>query len=464
MAKQRRVHVCRECGAEHPTWTGRCPACRAWATVSEVAQPSAPRGRAGSGGAQPLADVGTDPALPVPVGVDEVDRVLGGGLTSGSVTLLAGEPGIGKSTLTLQVAASVAGAGGTVVLVAGEEAPSQVAARADRLGPVPPSLLVVDDCSVDAIAQVMRTERPQLLVVDSIQTVHDPAVDSIQGSVAQVKATAARLVAEAKRTGVSVLLIGHVTKEGAIAGPRVLEHVVDTVLQFDGERHGQLRFLRAVKHRFGPTDEVGIFDMTGSGLQAVPDPSTRYLQDRRPGLAGSVVVPVLSGRRPVLVEIQALAVEVGGRPGQITAKGVDGRRAALLAAVLASRAGYRVSGFDVFLSAVGGVTVDEPAADLGLTLAMASAIDGQPVAPDVVLCGEVGLGGEIRSVPLLEQRLQESYRLGFRTALAPGSAPDGPTGLRVLRHGDVPAALAAVPQHAPPSPDAEAVGNGGRSR
>ncbi|MEL6985480.1 MAG: S16 family serine protease, partial [Actinomycetota bacterium] len=231
------------------------------------------------------------------------------------------------------------------------------------------------------------------------------------------------------------------------AGPRVLEHVVDTVLSFDGERHGELRFLRSVKHRFGPTDEVGIFDMTATGLQAVPDPSTRYLQDRRPGLAGSVVVPVLSGRRPVLVEVQALAVEVSGRSGQVTAQGVDGRRAALLGAVLASRAGYRVSGFDVFLSAAGGATVDEPAADLGLALAMASAIDGQPVSPDVVLCGEVGLGGEIRSVPLLEQRLQESYRMGFRTALVPDSAPAGPTGLRVLRHQDVAAALGAVPQH-----------------
>ncbi len=450
MAKQRRVHVCRECGAEHPAWTGRCSACQAWATVSEVAQPSGggARERAGSiGEAQPLAEVGTDPALPFPVGLDEVDRVLGGGLTPGSVTLLAGEPGIGKSTLTLQMAGSVAGAGGTVVLVAGEEAPSQVAARASRLGPVPPNLLVVDDCSVQSVVGVMRAERPQLLIVDSIQTCHDADLDSAQGSVTQVKAVAARLVAEAKRTGVSVLLIGHVTKEGAIAGPRVLEHVVDTVLSFDGERHGELRFLRSVKHRFGPTDEVGIFDMTTTGLQAVPDPSTRYLQDRRPGLAGSVVVPVLSGRRPVLVEVQALAVEVAGRSGHITAQGVDGRRAALLAAVLASRAGYRVNGFDIFLSAAGGATVDEPAADLGLALAMASAIDGQPVAPDVVLCGEVGLGGELRSVPLLEQRLQESYRMGFRTALAPGSAQEGPTGLRVIRHGDVAAALGAVPQH-----------------
>jgi len=274
----------------------------------------------------------------------------------------------------------------------------------------------------------------------------DHDVSAAPGSVTQVRAVAGRLVEEAKRSGVSVLLIGHVTKDGSIAGPRVLEHVVDTVLSFEGERHGELRFLRAVKHRFGPTDEVGIFDMTGSGLQAVPDPSTRYLQDRRPGMPGSVVVPVLSGRRPVLVEVQALAVDAGNRPGSLTVQGIDRRRAALISAVLASRAGYRVAGYDLFLSAAGGAQVDEPAADLGLALAVASAVDGQPVAPDLVLCGEVGLGGELRSVPLLEQRLQESYRMGFRTALGPRSSPAGPTGLRVLSSGSLAEALAVAPQ------------------
>ncbi len=460
MVKRHRVHVCRACGAEHPTWTGRCPACQEWATVSEVAQlesaPVAPVGPAAGpidDVVRPLASVPVDAALPFPLGVDEVDRVLGGGLTPGSVTLLAGEPGIGKSTLSLQVACAVARSGATVVIVAGEEAPSQVAARAARLGPVPSSLLVVDHCSVEVIAQVMANERPQLVVVDSVQTVSaseaaqpNRAAPPQPGSVAQVKAVASRLVAEAKQSLVSVVMVGHVTKEGSIAGPRVLEHVVDTVLSFDGDRQSDLRFLRAVKHRFGPTDEVGIFEMSSSGLHAVPDPSHRYLADRRPGLAGSVVVPGLAGRRPVLVEIQALAVEVGGRPGQLVTKGVDGRRAALLAAVLASRAGYRCQSFDLFLSTAGGASVEEPAADLGLALAIASAIDGQPVAPDVVLCGEVGLGGELRSVPALEHRLQESYRMGFRTAVVPPSAPDGPTGLRVLAHSDLVGALGAVPQ------------------
>jgi DNA repair protein RadA/Sms len=398
---------------------------------------------------QSLAGVEVEMALPFPVGVDEIDRVLGGGLTPGSVTLLAGEPGVGKSTLTLQIAMSVAGAGASVVLVAGEEAPTQVAARAARLGAIPPSLLVVDDLTTDGVVAAMRDRSPQLVVVDSVQTITDPDVDSSPGSVGQVKAVAGRLVAEAKASGISVLLVGHVTKEGSIAGPRVLEHMVDTVLSFDGERHSELRFLRTVKHRFGSTNEVGIFDMTAQGLSPVPDPSTRYLQDRQPNLAGSVVVPGLSGRRPVMVEVQALAVDSGGRPGQIRVQGVDGKRAALVSAVLASRAGYRAQGFDLFLSAAGGATVDEPAADLGLALAIASAVDGQPVAPDVVVCGEIGLGGELRSIPLLEQRLQESYRMGFRTAVAPSSAPAGPTGLRILRESTLNGALAAVPQKLP---------------
>lgn len=456
MAKPRRVYVCRECGAEYPSWTGRCQSCDGWATVGEVAQHSSNRsgGRtapAAGGGAVPksLASVELDVALPFPVGVDEIDRVLGGGLTPGSVTLLAGEPGVGKSTLTLQMALSVANAGSSVLLVAGEEAPAQVAARASRLGPVPETLLVIDELSVDAVVAVMRDLEPQLLIVDSVQTLRDLEVESSPGSVNQVKAVAGRLVAEAKRSGTSVLMIGHVTKEGSIAGPRVLEHMVDTVISFDGERHSELRFLRAVKHRFGPTSEVGIFDMTGEGLFPVADPSDRYLQDRQPNLSGSVVVPTLSGRRPVLVEIQALAVDTGGPPGRITVQGIDGKRAALVAAVLGSRAGYRVRGYDIFLSAAGGAVADEPGVDLGLAVAIASAIDGQPVSPDVVICGEIGLGGELRAIPLLEQRLQESYRMGFRTAVGPGSTPSGPTGLRILRQATVGKALAAVPQHIP---------------
>ncbi len=453
MAKPRRIFVCTDCGTEAPAWTGRCPGCSAWATMAEAERsahrPSRLRGGSGPDGGptlQPLHQVDPDLALPFPVGVDEVDRVLGGGLTPGSVTLLAGEPGVGKSTLTLQMATAVAGAGSSVVLVAGEEAPSQVAARAGRLGPIPAGLLVVDDVSVDTAVTAMTRQRPQLLIIDSIQTMRDDSVDTAPGSISQVKAVAGRLIDGAKATGVSLLVIGHVTKEGSIAGPRLLEHMVDTVVTFDGDGHGSLRFLRAAKHRFGPTSEVGIFEMTGSGLQAVPDPSRRYLQDRRPSLPGSVVAPALAGRRPFLAEVQALVAPVTGRSGQMAVQGLVGRRVDLVAAVLASRAGYRAGTADVFLSVAGGATVDEPAGDLAVALALASAIDGAPIAPDVVACGEVGLGGELRTVPMLELRLQEAYRMGFRTAVVPPSAGDGPTGLRLIRAGTLSEALALAPQ------------------
>lgn len=457
MAKSRRIFVCTECGTEAPAWTGRCTGCSAWATMAEAERggrrPSMRLGTGGSDGigdgaelVQPLQRIDPDLALPFPVGVDEVDRVLGGGLTPGSVTLLAGEPGVGKSTLTLQMATAVASAGSAVILVAGEEAPSQVAARAGRLGPIPPSLFVVDDVSVEAAVATMVSRQPQLLVIDSIQTMRDDSVDSAPGSVSQVKAVAQRLIEGAKATGVSLLVIGHVTKEGSIAGPRLLEHMVDTVVGFDGDGHGSLRFLRAVKHRFGPTTEVGIFEMTPSGLQAVPDPSQRYLQDRRQSLPGSVVVPSLAGRRPYLAELQALVAPVQGRSGQTMVQGLVARRVDLVSAVLASRAGYRANSADVFLSVAGGATIDEPAGDLAIALALASAIDGAPIAPDVVACGEVGLGGELRTVPLLEHRLQEAYRMGFRTAVVPASADDGPTGLRLIRASTVADALARVPQ------------------
>lgn len=453
MAKARRIYVCTDCGTEAPAWTGRCPGCSAWATMAEAERPARRSSTLAAGSvtggeskAQPLCQIDPDLALPFPVGVDEVDRVLGGGLTPGSVTLLAGEPGIGKSTLTLQMATAVARSGSAVVLVAGEEAPSQVAARAGRLGPIPAGLLVVDDVSVATAVATMIHRRPQLLIIDSIQTMRDDSVESAPGSISQVKAAAARLLDGAKATGVSLLIIGHVTKEGSIAGPRLLEHMVDTVVSFDRDGHGSLRFLRTVKHRFGPTSEVGIFEMTGSGLQAVPDPSRRYLQDRRPSLPGSVVAPAVAGRRPFLAEVQALVAPVSGRSGQTAVQGLVDRRVDLVAAVLASRAGYQAGTADVFLSVAGGASVHEPAGDLAVALALASAIDGAPVAPDVVACGEVGLGGELRAVPMLELRLQEAYRMGFRTAVVPASAGDGPTGLRLIRVGTVSEALARVPQ------------------
>ncbi len=441
MAKSRKVFVCRACGAEFPSWTGQCHSCDEWASVGEAAV-TASTPSVGTNAARPLAEVGQEFSLPFPVGVSEVDRVLGGGFAPGSCSLLAGEPGIGKSTLTLQIGLSMAQVGATVVLIAGEEAPSQVAARAARLGPVPESLLVVEDTDLNAIRAVIEQEKPQLVVVDSIQMVRDSSLDNEPGSVRQVKSVVRQLLDIAKPVGVSLLLVGHVTKDGAIAGPRVLEHLVDTVLSFDGERHGGLRSLRAIKHRFGPTDEVGVFEMTAEGLQAVPDPSDRYLQDRQAGLAGSVVFPSLNGRRPVLVEIQGLVGPLAGPVGQLSVQGLSHKRVSLVSAVLASRAGRAFNRNDVFCSAAGGASIDEPAADLAIALALVSALEGRPLSPDVAVCGELGLGGEVRNVPQLEHRLQELYRMGFRTAIAPSAAAQGPTGLTVIAVDTVSEAIA----------------------
>ncbi|MCP4226940.1 MAG: DNA repair protein RadA [Actinomycetia bacterium] len=435
MARSRRFHVCTNCGAQHPGWTGQCPSCQAWATVEEVARPPSKSGPPVGGGMPPvqaLAELSSELALPSPTGVDEIDRVLGGGLVPGGVTLIGGEPGVGKSTLTLQLAMAVATHGAGVLVVAGEEAPSQIAARADRLGTIPPSLLAIDDTSVAAIVGAIEDTKPQVAIIDSIQTVSDEDLDGAPGSVVQLKAVTERLVQTAKRTGVSMILIGHLTKEGSLAGPKVIEHMVDTVLSFGGDAAGQLRFLRAAKHRFGPTSEVGIFEMSGTGLTEVADPSRRFLTDRQPGIPGSVVVASLDGRRPVMVELQALIVEANGG-GAVSSQGVESRRVALVAAVLACRASLPILGHDVFVSAAGGAKMTEPGGDLGLALALASAITDHPVAPEVVAVAEIGLGGELRSVPQLELRLQEAYRLGFRTALVPESAPEGPTGMKLIR-------------------------------
>ena len=452
MPRSRRSFVCRNCGAESPAWAGRCSRCDAWASIDEVdpaASARAARITAAAASARPLHELAGSTAVPSPTGLDEFDRVLGGGLTPGSVTLLGGEPGVGKSTLTLQAGLAASGAGASVLLVAGEEAPSQIAARARRLADpgvrqltaqLPPTLSVIEDASVDAIIGAMEEVRPYLVIVDSIQTVRSEELDSSPGSVAQLRAVTDRLVATAKRLQSSVMMVGHVTKDGALAGPRVIEHLVDTVLSFSGDRAGELRYLRAVKHRFGPTSEVGLFAMTSTGLGPVEDPSGRFLTDRQPGLPGSVVVPTLEGRRPVLVELQALTVEVPDR-GRVAVQGVDSRRLALVTAVLTRRVGRSLARNDVFVSATGGAAVGEPGADLGLAIALASSLDDSPVPPELIACGEIGLGGELRSVACLELRLQEAYRLGFRSAIVPASAPEGPAGMQLLRSSTVADAL-----------------------
>ena len=368
-----------------------------------------------------------------PTGVPELDRVLGGGLVPGSVTLVGGEPGIGKSTLLLQVLASVAGQGRTALLVSAEESVQQVRLRAERLGALEPGLWLVAETSLAGITAAVEEVGPDVLVVDSIQTVADPEVASAPGTVSQVRECAARLVRLAKPRRMAVVLVGHVTKEGTLAGPRVLEHVVDTVLSFEGDRHHSLRLLRAVKHRFGPTGELGLFEMAGAGLVGVADPGRLFLADRQEGAPGSVVVPTMEGQRPLLVEVQALVTESQQKVPRRSAQGLDGRRLEVVAAVLTQRAGVDLRTYDVYASAVGGVRVAEPAGDLGLALAVASARHHHAVPPGLVACGEVGLAGELRQVGAAPRRLAEAARLGFRRALVPASAPAGPPGMELVR-------------------------------
>lgn len=378
-------------------------------------------------------------------GTGELDRVLGGGLVAGSVTLVGGEPGAGKSTLLLQVLASLASGGQRCLLVSAEESAAQVRSRAERLGALVPGLMVLAETEMGAITTAVHDLAPDYLVVDSIQTVLDESLESAPGTVGQVRECAHQLVRLTKARSMSTLLVGHVTKEGTLAGPRVLEHVVDTVLSFEGDRHHALRMLRAVKHRFGPTTELGLFEMTEAGLQGVPDAGALFLSDRQPGVAGSVVVPIIEGHRPLLVELQALVVSSRLPVPRRSAQGVDGGRLALMLAVLERRVGMKIMGHaDVFASAVGGVRVTEPGADLALALALASAACGVGLPPDMVACAEVGLGGELRQVAHIAHRLAEAYRLGFNRAIVSDSAPDPPEGMAVVRARSLSEAVGAM--------------------
>jgi DNA repair protein RadA/Sms len=443
MGRQRTVYRCSECGGSAPQWVGRCPSCGAWSTLNEerTAPAAAVLAMGERGPALPITDVdavGHDAAA---TGVSELDRVLGGGLVPGSVTVLGGEPGIGKSTLLTQVAANHAAAGRRALYISAEESVQQVRQRADRLGSLSPQLFLAADTALAHIVSHLDEVRPSLVVIDSIQTIYDPELSSAPGSVAQVRECAHRLVVEAKRRSIAMVLVGHVTKEGGLAGPRVLEHVVDTVLAFEGDRHHALRLLRAVKHRFGPTAELGVFEMSDAGLEPVPDPSGLFLADRRPGVAGSAVVPMMDGHRPLLVEVQALVTAATGPQPRRSAQGIDAGRLALLLAVLDRRADLGVGPRDVFALAVGGIKVIEPGADLALALAIASSLSDQALPHDLVACAEVGLGGELRQVGHTPRRLAEAARLGFGRVLLPFSAPEPPPGLVALRASTVAEAL-----------------------
>lgn len=361
----------------------------------------------------------------------------------GSVTLVSGEPGVGKSTLLLQAAAGVA-AGGRVLYVSAEESPQQVRERAERLGLLSDGIWLSEATSVTDIVDQVAEVEPHVVIVDSIQTVSHPDISSATGSVTQVRESAQALVRMAKERGVVVVLVGHVTKDGSVAGPKTLEHLVDTVLSFDGDRAGSLRMLRAVKHRFGTIAELGVFDMTSEGLTSVGDPSAALLADRLPDISGAIVVPVLDGRRPLLVELQALVMSSQLPQPRRSAQGLDSGRLGLVLAVLDSRAQVRIAGHDVYAAAVGGLSIKEPAVDLPLALACASSFEGWALPSDTVACGEVGLGGEVRSVARLDHRLAEAKRHGFRRAIVPASATGAPDGLQVVRVRTVREALDAA--------------------
>ncbi len=440
MAKRRTVHACTECGAQQPRWLGRCPDCGAWESlVEEPLGGPAPgaellAGSASSAsGAKPvaLAEIEAERVPRLDTGQPELDRVLGGGLVPGSVTLLGGEPGVGKSTLALQVAARLAEAGRPVLYVSGEESAEQIRLRADRLGAIPKELRVLAETSIDAVLAHWRDLGPDFVLIDSIQTMRCERVESAAGSVAQVRESAAALATAAKAQSAALMLVGHVTKEGHLAGPRVLEHLVDVVLGFEGDREHAFRLLRASKNRFGSTQEVGVFTMADDGLSAVANPSELFLAERSSGSPGSCIVPILEGTRPMLVEVQALAASATYGVPRRTCMGIEDGRVALLLAVLDRRSDVDLLSRDVYVNVAGGVRVSETAADLALCLAIASSRLDVPIPPDVAACGEVGLGGEVRRVGRIDLRVAEAARLGFRRVLVPrGAATETAAGMK----------------------------------
>ncbi|MDR7523176.1 MAG: DNA repair protein RadA [Armatimonadota bacterium] len=444
MDRGRMRYVCQQCGHESAKWLGRCPGCGQWNTLVEEPQvPPSSRPRR-STAAEPVSvqDVpaGAEPRLPT--GSAEFDRVLGGGVVAGSVVVVGGDPGVGKSTLLMQCADRVARTGARVLYASAEESVRQTKLRAERLGVSAPSLLLLAEADLDAITETAGRLRPTLLIVDSIQTVSRADVASAPGSVAQVRECTAALVRLAKEQGIAVFLVGHVTKEGTLAGPRVMEHLVDTVLSFEGDRHHVYRILRATKNRFGSTNEIGVFEMASGGLVEVANPSAAFLSERPKAAPGSAVVCALEGSRPLLVEIQALTSPTHFGMPRRTASGVDYNRLLVLLAVLERRVGLQLGSQDVYVSVAGGVGVEEPAADLGIAVAVASSLRNRPVDPRAVIIGEVGLAGEVRSVPQLGKRLAEASRLGFERAVVPRTNGLGsPAGLEVIPVPDLAGAL-----------------------
>ena len=422
MAKTRTVYACTECGGQSSKWQGQCPQCGVWNTLVEtIAAKPASRFPALAGTAsvvRSLSSVETVTNPRSPTGIEEFDRVLGGGLVAGGVILLGGDPGIGKSTLLLQATAAI-GASRRCLYVTGEESVAQIALRANRLGLVNAPVELLAEVQLESIVGTMRTLQPEVVVIDSIQTVYTEALESAPGSVAQVRECAAQLTRLAKQSAITVILVGHVTKEGAIAGPRVLEHIVDTVLYFEGDAHSSFRLVRAIKNRFGAANELGVFAMTERGLRGVTNPSALFLSQHEHAVAGSCVLATVEGSRPMLVEVQALVDPAQTGIARRLAVGLDPQRLALLLAVLHRHGGVETGNLDVYVNAVGGMRIGEPAADLAVMMAVYSSLKNKPIESKMVVFGEVGLAGEIRPVQRGQERLREAAKLGFRQALIP---------------------------------------------
>ena len=423
MAKAKSIYACTECGATSSKWQGQCPGCNAWNTLVEsVAESDTPSSRrfaalAGTSQIQALSEIEAREEDRLPTGVGEFDRALGGGLVAGGVVLIGGDPGIGKSTLLLQALTALS-VSAPVLYVSGEESGQQIALRARRLALDTRQLKLLAEINLEKILAVLQAEKPQVAVIDSIQTLWSEQLGSAPGSVAQVRECAAQLTRLAKQTGTTVILVGHVTKEGALAGPRVLEHIVDTVLYFEGDTHSSFRLIRAVKNRYGAVNEIGVFAMTDRGLKGVSNPSAMFLSQHGQDVAGSCVLVTQEGTRPLLVEVQALVDQAHGNPRRLTV-GLDAQRLAMLLAVLHRHAGILCFDQDVFVNAVGGVRISEPAADLAVLLSIVSSLKNKALPSKLIVFGEVGLAGEIRPAPRGQERLKEAAKLGFTRALIP---------------------------------------------
>jgi len=424
--KARTIYCCQTCGYQAPKWMGKCPDCGTWDSLVEevmVASSGSGKSRGPSAGTAPVAidSIELDTEQRLHTRIQEFDRVLGGGLVSGTLILIGGDPGIGKSTLMLQALYGLARQGHKVLYVSGEESIRQLRLRSKRLETVASELLVVSEVDVESILGMVETSKPEVLVIDSIQTMYNGELTSAPGSVSQVRESTVRLMLMAKKTGIPTFLVGHVTKEGAIAGPKLLEHMVDTVLYFEGDRNHIFRILRAVKNRFGSTNEIGVFEMKDRGLEEVANPSAVFLSERPAGASGSVVTASMEGTRPILVELQALASATNFGTPRRTILGLDANRVALLAAVMEKKLGMHLMGYDIFMNVAGGVRVVEPAVDLAIVAAVASSFLDKPIAEGTLVLGEVGLTSEVRAIGQVDTRISESRKMGFNRCLAPAS-------------------------------------------